>query len=90
MRVAKNMPIQGTCADMVKLAMARATRAMRSAGLDAFIVNSVHDELVFEVAEGDAEEAARLLEREMVAAGATFLEQVPTVVDVTVSDHWAK
>ncbi|RMG17490.1 MAG: hypothetical protein D6729_08795 [Deltaproteobacteria bacterium] len=89
-RVAKNMPIQGSSADIVKLAMARATRRMREEGLDAFIVNTVHDELVFEVSEGDAARAAEVLEAEMVAAGQAFLHRVPTVVDVHVGDHWAK
>ncbi len=89
-RVARNMPIQGTSADITKLAMARAARAFRREGLDAFLVNSVHDELVVEAAEGDAEAAAEVLRREMVAAGDAFLASVPTVVDVTVADHWAK
>jgi len=84
------MPIQGTSADITKLAMARAARAFRREGLDAFLVNSIHDELVVEAAEGDAEAAARVLEREMVRAGEAFLSSVPTVVDVSISDHWAK
>lgn len=89
-RIARNMPIQGTSADITKLAMARVVRAFRQEGLDAFLVNSVHDELVVEVAEGDAEAAAEVLRREMVAAGAAFLKKVPMEVDVHVGEHWSK
>lgn len=89
-RVAKNMPIQGTSADIIKLAMARTTRALRAAKLDAFLVNSIHDELVLEAAESDAEAAAKVLCQQMVAAGEAFLRDVPTVVDVHIDEHWAK
>ena len=89
-RVARNMPIQGTGADILKLAMARVTRAYHREGLDAFLVNSVHDELIVEASEGDAPAAAAALEREMNAAAASFLKEVPSVVDVSIDDYWAK
>ncbi len=89
-RQAKNMPIQGTSADITKLAMARVARALRSRGKDAFLVNCVHDELVVETSESDADEVARLVRKEMVSAGEVFLKEVPTVVDVQVARHWAK
>ncbi len=89
-RQAKNMPIQGTSADITKLAMARLTRALRREGLDAFLVNCVHDELVVECKESEAEAVATLVKKEMVAAGEVFLRKVPTVVDVQVASYWAK
>ncbi len=89
-RQAKNMPIQGTSADITKLAMARLVRALRRDGLDAFLVNCVHDELVFETAEADVEAVVDLVRKEMVAAGETFLRKVATVVDVKAATHWSK
>ncbi|MDF1563426.1 MAG: DNA polymerase [Deltaproteobacteria bacterium] len=89
-RVARNMPVQGASADITKLAMARLTRHYQREGIDAFLVNTIHDELLVEVDADRAEEAARVLEQEMVAAGDRFLPKVPTVVDVMVSDHWSK
>jgi DNA polymerase-1 len=89
-RVAKNMPIQGTNADMVKVAMARIARAVLEAGLDARLVNMVHDELVLEASDADADAAARLVAREMMSAGAEFVKKVPMTVDVAVGDTWCK
>jgi DNA polymerase I len=89
-RQAKNMPIQGTSADILKLAMARLVRALRRESLDAFLVNCVHDELVVEASADDGDRVAEVMRREMVAAGEAFLRRVPTVVDVQVGDHWAK
>ncbi len=89
-RVAKNMPIQGTNADMVKLAMGRVVRAFAHDGLDAFLVNMVHDELVVEASVADAEAAKAVLVREMMAAGAELVRSVPMTVDATISESWSK
>lgn len=89
-RVAKNMPIQGTNADMTKVAMARITRSIRERGYDAFLVNMVHDELVVESSEGDAEAVKEMVESEMISAAAEFIKRVPVEVDATVSSTWSK
>ncbi|MCK6547427.1 DNA polymerase [Myxococcota bacterium] len=90
LRVAKNMPIQGTNADMTKLAMGRIVRALRESKVDAFLVNMVHDELVVEAAEGEADRARRIMLREMMSAGAEFVKNVPIDVDAVVADTWSK
>jgi DNA polymerase-1 len=86
-RVARNTPIQGTAADILKLAMVQlgADRALADAGVRMLL--TVHDELVFEVEEGRAKEAAETIRAHM--AGAMKLE-VPLVVDVGWGASWAK
>ena len=64
-RVALNMPIQGTAADIMKLAMIHVDRRLREEGLEARLVLQVHDELLVECPEGEAERVAALLEEEM-------------------------
>ena len=87
-RVAKNMPIQGTNADMIKVAMARSVRAFSEASVDANLVNMVHDELVVEVAEGDEERAKEIVVREMMSAGAEFVSNVPMSVEAAIGTTW--
>jgi DNA polymerase-1 len=67
-RTAVNTPIQGTAADVIKIAMIRVDAALRSAGLDARMLLQVHDELVFEVAERDVPALSSLVSREMEGA----------------------
>jgi DNA polymerase-1 len=64
-RVARNMPIQGTAADIIKLAMVRVRKGLKEKGLDARIILQVHDELIVEAEESIAPIAAEILEREM-------------------------
>ena len=64
-RVALNMPIQGTAADIIKLAMIRIHRRLAVEGLEARLVLQVHDELIVECPEGEADQVAALLEEEM-------------------------
>ncbi len=66
-RVARNSPIQGTAADLIKLAMVAVDRALKKAGLDAHLILQVHDELIVEANEECAKEAAEILHREMEA-----------------------
>ncbi|MBX2812612.1 MAG: hypothetical protein KTR25_12420 [Myxococcales bacterium] len=87
-RVAKNMPIQGTNADMIKLAMSRIVRRFRASAIDAFLVNMVHDELVVESAAQDADKALRAVEQEMMSAGAEFVKQVPMAVEAAIGESW--
>lgn len=89
-RVAKNMPIQGTNADMLKVAMAGIRRRLPEAGLDAWMVNCVHDEILLEAEEGEAWDAAEIVREEMVKAGERYVKKVPIVVDVSVGDSWLK
>ena len=67
-RVARNMPIQGTAADIIKLAMIRVHARLRREAVDAQLILQVHDELIVEASQNDAERAARILQEEMEAA----------------------
>jgi DNA polymerase-1 len=89
-RVAKNMPIQGTNADMIKLAMAGIRARLSKERVDACMVNCVHDEVLLEAAEGDAWDVADFVTEEMVKAGERFIKSVPVVVDVVVGESWQK
>ena len=84
-RVALNMPIQGTQADMIKVAMVNLARRMKEEGLAARMILQVHDELVFEVADAEVDALSALVKAEM--AGAYPLD-VPIVVDVGVGPNW--
>jgi DNA polymerase-1 len=84
-RVAMNAPIQGTAADVMKLAMLRVNRALKREGLDARIVMQVHDELVIEVRDDQIEKCRSLLRTEMESAAEL---SVPLTVDVTVGKNW--
>jgi DNA polymerase I len=86
-RMAVNTPIQGTAADVIKIAMIRVDAALARERLDARLLLQVHDELVLEVAEADAPRLAGLLRREM--AGAANLA-VPLDVDVGQGRSWAE
>ena len=84
-RVAMNTPIQGTAADLIKLAMIRVSSALREAGLRAKLILQIHDELIVESPVEEAEAAKAILEREMVQV-ATF--DVPLVADAQVGKSW--
>ena len=85
-RAAINAPIQGGAADIMKRAMIRVDAAMRDANLAAKVVLQVHDELVFEVAETDADALIALIRPEMEAAVSL---SVPLVVDAGKGKTWA-
>ncbi len=89
-RVAKNMPIQGTNADMLKVAMAGIRARLGEEGRDACVVNCVHDELLLEASADDAWDVAELTREEMVRAGERYISQVPVEVDVSVGEAWQK
>jgi len=84
-RVAMNSPIQGTAADIMKIAMIRVDRALREEGLKSRIILQVHDELLIEAPAAEAEKAAGILRREMSGA-AEF--SVPLEVDVNTGNSW--
>jgi DNA polymerase I-like protein with 3'-5' exonuclease and polymerase domains/intein/homing endonuclease len=87
-RLGKNSPLQGTNADIIKRALTLIYDAL--APLDARMVNCVHDEIVVETAEGEAEKCVAIMEREMAAAAREFIRSVPVKVDTTISDAWLK
>ena len=82
-RVAMNSPIQGTAADIIKIAMINTSRALRKAGLDARLILQVHDELIVESAKHDKEQAAKIL-RDCMENAAKLT--VPLTVDL----HWGR
>ena len=84
-RVATNMPIQGTQADMIKLAMVRIHERMEREGLRSRMLLQVHDELVFEVLPEEEGAMRRLIEEEMAQA---LPIGVPVEVDVDAGDNW--
>lgn len=84
-RAAMNAPIQGTAADIMKIAMIRVEKALREADVDAQIVLQVHDELLVECAEKDKEKVRRILHDEM--AGAADV-RVPLEVEVEEGRDW--
>ena len=84
-RVAVNSPLQGTAADLIKLAMVRIARALEAEGRRSAMLLQVHDELVFECPPEEVEAVSELARREM--EGACELK-VPMVVDVGVGDNW--
>lgn len=87
-RQGKNTPIQGSSADMTKYALVYVYDKIREKGYNSFPVHTVHDEIVLEVQEDQAEEVRDMVEREMVRAGKQLLKKVPVKVDAVVSDVW--
>ena len=86
-RVALNMPIQGTAADIIKLAMLRVDEALRQAGLAARLVLQVHDELIVECPEEEAEQVKELLKTEMESVAQL---SVPLIADAKAGRTWAE
>ena len=86
-RAAMNTPVQGTAADIIKLAMVRTDRALRKAGMQSRLILQVHDELLLECPPEEAEQAAEILREAM--EGAVKL-QVPLVADVHRGKNWAE
>ncbi|MDO5733382.1 MAG: DNA polymerase, partial [Eubacteriales bacterium] len=86
-RQAINMPIQGSAADLMKLAMLRAQNAFDEAGIDAAIISQVHDEILVEAHHEIAEEAAEILKRSMENV---IQFNVPLEVDIQSALNWAE
>ena len=86
-RVALNMPIQGTAADVIKLAMIRVRDAIRAEGLKAQLILQVHDELIVECPEEEAERVKALLTREMVGV---VDYTVPMKADSAAGKSWGE
>jgi DNA polymerase-1 len=84
-RTAQNSPIQGSAADLIKVAMIRIHESLGAAKFAATMLLQVHDELVFEVPPEEINELRALVDREMTTAIAL---DVPLVVDIGVGDNW--
>ena len=86
-RVALNMPIQGTAADVMKLAMIRVARRLKTEGLRAQLILQVHDELIVECPQEEADQVKALLTQEMEGAGKF---SVPLVAEAGAGRSWAE
>jgi DNA polymerase I len=84
-RTAVNSPLQGTAADLIKLAMVRIDAALAAGGHQSAMLLQVHDELVFECPPEELDEVAKMVKRQM--EGVCELT-VPLVVDVGTGDNW--
>ncbi len=84
-RMALNAPIQGSAADIIKVAMLRVDSAIRSAGLRSRMLLQVHDELVFEVAPGELSTVQALVREEM---GGAYPLDVPLEVSLGGGRDW--
>jgi len=84
-RIAQNAPLQGSAADLIKIAMVRLHAALRDGGFSAGLLLQVHDELVLEAPVDEVESVAALVKTHM--EGAASLE-VPLVVEIGVGDNW--
>lgn len=84
-RTAANSPIQGSAADLIKIAMIRIDASLRDPGIQSVMLLQVHDELVFEIAPGELDAVTALVKREMEGAASL---SVPLVVDVGVGKNW--
>ena len=84
-RVAMNSPIQGTAADLIKLAMIRVHSRLQREGLDARLILQVHDELLLEAHRSCAPRAEQVLREEMEHAAAL---SVPLTVEIHTGDSW--
>jgi len=85
-RVAVNMPIQGTQADMIKIAMNRVHDRLAEDDWRAEMLLQVHDELVFEAPPDEVDDLRSMVENEM--RDALPLDDVPVAIDIGVGDHW--
>jgi DNA polymerase I-like protein with 3'-5' exonuclease and polymerase domains len=84
-RAARNAPIQGTAADIIKLAMLRIAKRLENEKLEARLILQVHDELIIEAPINEAEKVAALVKEEMRDA---YTLSVPLVVDVGIGADW--
>lgn len=84
-RVARNMPIQGTAADIIKIAMIKVDKRLKKEGLSARLILQVHDELIVECPEYEAMQVAMILQEEMESA---VKLSVPLVAEASVGKTW--
>ena len=85
--MAVNAPIQGTAADLIKIAMIRLHHTLRERKLQTRLIMQVHDELVLDVPADEVDEVKKLVCDEMESAGKGKID-VPLTVDVGVAKNW--
>lgn len=84
-RVARNMPIQGTAADIIKIAMIRVDKRLKEENMKSRLILQVHDELIVEAPKAEAMRAAMILQEEMEKA---VTLKVPLIADASIGDTW--
>ena len=84
-RIAMNSPIQGTAADIIKIAMLNVWRALKENNMKSRLVLQVHDELLIETAKGEEEQVRRIMEEGMSSAAALL---VKLEIDLHTGDNW--
>ena len=84
-RVAMNAPIQGTAADIMKIAMINVRDALKKNGLSSEILIQVHDELLLEIKNDEKDEVVKILQSEMENA---YKLSVPLSVDLNTGENW--
>jgi DNA polymerase I-like protein with 3'-5' exonuclease and polymerase domains len=89
-RQAGNHHIQGTAADMTKLAAIDIRNLIKERGLDARLVGLIHDEVIVEAREDQAEEVEKLVIEKMMTAESFYCPTVKASVDGKMSPHWLK
>ena len=84
-RIAMNTPVQGSAADIIKIAMVRVYRRLEDEKLNAKLILQVHDELIVEADTADAEKAGKILSEEMTNAAVL---SIPLIADVNKGETW--
>ena len=84
-RIAMNSPIQGTAADIIKIAMIRVYKRMKSEGLKSSLILQIHDELLIEAYKDEVDLVISILQEEMMHASDL---SVPLLVEACVGDNW--
>ena len=84
-RIAMNSPIQGTAADIIKLAMIRVHERLQQEKLRSTLILQIHDELLIETHKEEVEQVKAIIEEEMMKAAEL---SVPLIVSVSVGDTW--
>ena len=84
-RVAMNTPIQGTAADIMKIAMINVNKELKKRGLKAKIILQVHDEMMIEAPEGEKEEVKDIMKKEMESA---IQLKIPLVAEISEAKNW--
>ncbi|MFN3599269.1 MAG: bifunctional 3'-5' exonuclease/DNA polymerase [Aquificaceae bacterium] len=85
-----NYPIQGTGADLLKLSVLMFDAELKKHGIQAYVVNLVHDEIVAECNQKYAEKVKEILQNAMLKAGKIILKRVPVEVEVAINKKWEK
>ena len=84
-RVAMNTPIQGTAADIMKIAMINVYKELKKRGLEAKIILQVHDEIMIEAPENEKEEVKEIMKKEMESA---IQLKIPLVAEISEAKNW--